>query len=63
MRNTIFIALGFIVLATTSCSDYNEIVKSDDYDKKITAANDYFERGSLPKVKNPGTKKEKDDLR
>ena len=62
MKNTFLLALGFIVLTATSCSDYNEIVKSDDYDKKIAAANDYFERGSVLKVKNPGTKKEKQKI-
>ncbi|NRA12522.1 MAG: outer membrane protein assembly factor BamD [Crocinitomicaceae bacterium] len=62
MKNTILIALGSLVLAVTSCSDYNEVVKSDDYDKKIVTANDYFQRGSKPTIKHPGTKREKEKI-
>lgn len=59
MKNTILIALGFIVLAATSCSDYNEVLKGDDYDKKMAKANEYYELGSKPRIKREGKKNEK----
>jgi len=59
MKNIILIALGFVVLATSSCSDYNEVLKGDDYDRKMAMANDFFEKGSQPKIKREGKKNEK----
>ena len=49
----------FVLLVTglTACSDYNEVVKSDDYGKKLEVANTNFENGITPKVKKNGNQK------
>jgi outer membrane protein assembly factor BamD len=44
-------SLTFVALAIVSCSDYNEILKSDDYARKLEAADAYYQRGITPKVK------------
>lgn len=51
---------SLIVLVTvglTSCSDYNEVVKSDDYARKISMANELYDAGSKPKVNKRGKSK------
>lgn len=35
--------LLFLVIIATSCSEYNRVLKSDDYTQKFTLANDLFE--------------------
>ena len=59
MKKTILIALGLATVVLSSCSDYNEVVKSEDYEKKLAVANSNFERGSIPKIKREGKKSEK----
>lgn len=51
----------FVLLLSglASCSDYNEVVKSDDYGKKMEVANSNFDRGIKPKIKKNGTQKVK----
>jgi outer membrane protein assembly factor BamD len=62
MKYTLPIAiLSLIVLS--SCSDYNEVLKSDDYSRKLEVANDMFERGSTPKIKHAGKKNEKRNVK
>lgn len=52
MKLILQILLIFVVyLGFTSCSDYNEVLKSDDYQRKIEAANNYYQKGVTPKVK------------
>ena len=46
-----FVLIGLLVATTVSCSDYNELLKSDNYEKKITAADENFKTGQEPKVK------------
>lgn len=38
-------------LIFTACSDYNKVVKSDDYARKLEMANEYFDKGMQPKLK------------
>lgn len=40
-----------IIIGTTSCSGYSELLKSDDYAKKFEAANAYYDAGATAKVK------------
>lgn len=56
IKKTIFLLL---VAALTACSDYNEVVKSDDYGRKLEMANSTFDRGITPKVKKNGKQKVK----
>lgn len=42
-----------------ACSEYNQVVKSDDYPAKLKMANDYFEKGITPKTKSDGAIKYK----
>lgn len=54
MRFQIFflaITLGVLI---TSCSEYNAVVKGDDYSKKLEMANEMFEKGTQPKTKSNG---------
>lgn len=53
------ISLLLAVVGMTSCSDYNEVVKSDDYARKIETANHYFDTGQTPIVKKNGKLKVK----
>lgn len=63
----LIISLG---AALISCSDYNEVVKGDDYTRKLEVANDYFEKGlqtqtkrnGKVKMSSDGTPKIKDNL-
>jgi outer membrane protein assembly factor BamD len=48
------IALLILVLSLSACSDYNEVVKSDDYTRKYELANTLFEDGSKPKLDRKG---------
>lgn len=38
--------ITFAIVALSSCSDYNQVIKSDDYQRKIDLANKYYEEGS-----------------
>lgn len=52
MKAILYTALFALTTAGfTSCSGYNEILKSDDYERKVQAANDYYQEGVTPKVK------------
>ena len=52
MRKILFIlTIGSAVLSLMSCSDFNKVVKSDDYAKKLEVANEYYEKGMKPKMK------------
>lgn len=62
MKKTILIALVFISILGSSCSNYSKVVKSDDYEKKMALANAYFEGGSLGKVMSNGKKKLKSSM-
>ena len=46
-----------LTLGVTSCSGYNEVLKSDDYALKLEKADEYFQEGSVPKVKNRKSEK------
>lgn len=41
-----YILLVGLFLAIFSCSDYNKVLKSDDYDRKFELANEYYENPS-----------------
>lgn len=43
--------IGLLGASVTSCDGYNELIKSDNYEKKIAKADEYFVSGSTPKVK------------
>jgi outer membrane protein assembly factor BamD len=50
--------IGFVLaLGLQSCSDFNEVVKSDDYARKFEVANQLFEEGSKPMLKRNGQPK------
>ncbi|MEY3746413.1 MAG: hypothetical protein RIQ76_954 [Pseudomonadota bacterium] len=52
MKNLISVFFtAVLILLVASCSDYNEVVKGDDYTRKFEMANAYFEKGSTPKSK------------
>ena len=56
-----FLSISSLLLFN-GCSDYNKVVKSDDYGRKIEMANDYFDRGMQPKLnKRTGQPKLKDN--
>ena len=40
-----------IAFAFTSCSEFNEVLKGDDYAKKIEKADEYYQAGVTPKIK------------
>lgn len=44
--------ISFILLSILffSCSDYNKVLKSDDFQKKFTMANDLYDAESFPKA-------------
>jgi outer membrane protein assembly factor BamD len=44
-----FISSLLILFILGSCSDYNKVVKGDDYNEKLRVANEYFEKGMQPK--------------
>lgn len=52
MKSILYTAL-FTLLAVvfTSCKGYNEILKSDDYQRKIEAADNYYQQGVTPTIK------------
>lgn len=52
MKAILYTAL-FTVLAFsfTSCKGYNDVLKSDDYDRKIQEADNYYQQGVTPKIK------------
>lgn len=55
MKELIFIiALGAVL---SSCSEYGEVVKSDDYSRKIELANKLYDQGSKPKYGKNGAPK------
>ncbi len=47
-RSILFILLAVIVLG--SCSGYNKLLKSTDFEKKYEAANEFFEKGDYFKA-------------
>ena len=53
-----FLFVTFSVILS-SCSDYNEVVKSDDYKRKLDMANEYYDNGITPIVKKNGKQKVK----
>ncbi|GAB5418623.1 MAG: outer membrane protein assembly factor BamD [Crocinitomicaceae bacterium] len=52
MKAILYTAL-FAILASgfTSCKGYNDVLKSDDYERKLQAADEYYQQGVTPKVK------------
>ncbi len=54
-----FYVVGSLILLS-SCSDFNAVIKSDDYALKLERANEYYEEGIVPKIKKSGKKKYKD---
>ena len=52
-----YIPFLLISLFTLGCSDYNKVVKSDDYTKKMEMANAYFDKGLTPRIKKNGKPK------
>jgi len=57
MKNKLIFPLLTIAVLLASCSEYNQVVKSDDYGKKLEVANEHYDRGSKPKVKRNGETK------
>ncbi len=55
MKNLTFILLT--VLGLSSCSEYNSVVKSDDYGRKFDLANEIYDKGSRPKFDKHGNPK------
>ena len=52
MKSILYSALiASITLGFASCSGYNEILKGDDYEKKIQIADEYYQAGVTPKIK------------
>lgn len=49
------------ILFLSACSDFNEVVKGDDYTRKFELANKLYEQGTNPKLKSDGTPKRKSD--
>ena len=47
MKTLKYISVLLFAISIASCSDYNKIVKSDDYALKLATANDYYERGAV----------------
>ncbi|MES2799169.1 MAG: outer membrane protein assembly factor BamD [Bacteroidota bacterium] len=45
---------AILVVLTTSCSEYNKVLKGDDYDAKWTMAGELFEKGLTPKIDKEG---------
>jgi len=43
--------ISLTVLTVASCSGYNEILKSDDYERKLQVADEMYQRGVTPKIK------------
>ena len=60
MKNTFIISIIAFVALSTSCSEYNKVVKSEDYERKLSFANEYYQRGSSPKIKHEGKKNQKE---
>lgn len=48
------VAFGALVLTLGSCNDYNEIVKSDNYQRKIEKADALYAEGITPKKNRKG---------
>ncbi len=49
-RSVFFSLILLLILA--SCSDFNKVVKGDDYARKFTLANENYEKGLVPKMKD-----------
>ena len=45
-----YIAIFFLFLALSSCSDYNKVLKSDDYQKKFDMAEAMYTKGKLDRA-------------
>jgi outer membrane protein assembly factor BamD len=60
MKNTFIISIIAFVALSTSCSEYNKVVKSEEYERKLLFANEYYQRGSSPKIKHEGKKNQKE---
>lgn len=45
-----------------SCSDYNQVVKSDDYNRKFELANELYDKGAVVKVKKNGKQVSKSNV-
>ena len=54
--------LLLLAIGISSCSDYNAVVKSDDYARKIETANSLYDAGIKPKVKKGKSKINKSTL-
>ncbi|MCR9173345.1 MAG: outer membrane protein assembly factor BamD [bacterium] len=52
MKSILYSAL-FVCIAVVfaSCSEYNEVLKGDDYERKIQKADEYYQAGVTPKIK------------
>jgi outer membrane protein assembly factor BamD len=51
MRSSLILfSFSLFVLLFSACSDYNKVVKSDNYDEKLKVANEYFDKGSEPQI-------------
>jgi outer membrane protein assembly factor BamD len=43
LRNPLFLFIAVLAIAISSCSKYNKVLKSSDYDYKLKMANEYYE--------------------
>lgn len=56
-----YIFLLALIPMVIACSDYNKVVKGDDYAKKLEMANQYFDKGLTPQKKRNGKMKRYSD--
>lgn len=45
MKQIIFFTIGTFILVLSSCSSYNRVIKSDNYDDKFKMANELYDNG------------------
>jgi len=49
-RNRVFLFIALAAIVLQSCSGYNKLLKSKDFEKKYEAANEYFDKGDYFKA-------------
>src|SRR5690554_7760515 len=47
---TQILSISFLLLMITSCSDFQKVVKGDDYEEKFLQANRFYDNGSYTKA-------------
>lgn len=62
MKKRAFFSALMALLLLSSCSQYNKVLKSDDYGQKFDMANRLYDEGILPKKKKNGKQKVRKNL-